>query len=58
MRIKNHFHINGFALSLTLKQRLEVRRSFLRPSAEDLSASGESSSLQPRVGNGLLAKVT
>ena len=23
MRIKNHFHINGFTLSLTLKQRLE-----------------------------------
>ena len=23
MRIKNHFHINGFALSLALKQRLE-----------------------------------
>ena len=24
MRIKNHFHINGFALSLALKQRLEA----------------------------------
>lgn len=23
---KNHFHVNGFALSLTLKQRLEAYR--------------------------------
>ena len=26
MRIKTHFHINGFALSLALKQRLEAVR--------------------------------
>ena len=24
MRVKNHFHVNGFALSLALKQRLEA----------------------------------
>ena len=26
MRIKNHFHINGFALTLALKQRVEATR--------------------------------
>ena len=26
MRIKNHFHVNGFAVSLGLKQRLEATR--------------------------------
>ena len=26
MRMKNHFHISGFALSLTLKQRLVATR--------------------------------
>ena len=29
MRIKNQFHINGFALSLALKQRLEATRNGL-----------------------------
>ena len=28
MRIENHCHINGFALSLVLKQRLEVTRKW------------------------------
>ena len=28
MIIKTHFHINGFALSLSLKQRLEVTRKW------------------------------
>ena len=27
MRIKIHFHINGFALSLSLKKRLEATRN-------------------------------
>ena len=31
MRIKNHFHINGFALSLSLKQRLEATRKRPNP---------------------------
>ena len=28
MRIKNHFHNNGFALGLALKQRLEATRKW------------------------------
>ena len=28
IRIKNHFHINGFALSLALKQRLGATRKW------------------------------
>ena len=28
VRIKNHFHINGFALSLALKQRVRATRKF------------------------------
>ena len=28
LRIKNHFHVNGFALSLALKQRLRVTRKW------------------------------
>ena len=28
MRIKNHVHVNGFALSLALKQRLEVTQKW------------------------------
>ena len=28
MRIKNHFHINGFAHSLALKQRIETTRKW------------------------------
>ena len=28
MRINNHFHINGFALSLALKQRLEATQKW------------------------------
>ena len=28
MRIKNHFHINGFALSLALKERLEATQKW------------------------------
>ena len=31
MRIKLHFHINGFALSLALKQRLEVTQKWPTP---------------------------
>jgi len=29
MRMKNHFHINGFALSLALKQRLGEKMAYL-----------------------------
>ena len=29
MGMKNHFHINGFALSLALKQRLETKVAYL-----------------------------
>ena len=29
MGIKNHFHINGFALSLALKQRLGAKMAYL-----------------------------
>ena len=28
MRIKNHFHVNGFVLSLALNQRLEATRKW------------------------------
>ena len=28
MRIKKHFHINGFALRLALKQRLKITRKW------------------------------
>ena len=31
MRIKKHFHINGFPLSLSLKQRLEATRKRPNP---------------------------
>ena len=31
MRIKNHFHINGFAPSLSLKERLEATRKRPNP---------------------------
>ena len=33
MRITNHFHINGFALSLALKQRLQATREWPRITA-------------------------
>ena len=29
MGMKNHFHINGFALSLALKQRLGAKMAYL-----------------------------
>ena len=38
MRIRNHFHINGLALSLTLKQRLEATREW--PISLNESVSG------------------
>ena len=28
MRVKNHFHLNGFTLSLALNQRLEANQTF------------------------------
>ena len=39
MRTKNHFHINGFALSLALNQRLEATGKW---PIEHFTATGKS----------------
>ena len=39
MRTKNHFHVNGFALSLALNERLEVT---VKWPIEHFTATGKS----------------